>query len=42
MHRHIEEWNERIKARGLSSESFVHRIDEKMFTKDDRKYFDTD
>jgi hypothetical protein len=42
MHNHIEELTHMVlKERGLSMESFVHRIQDKMFTSEDEKHFDT-
>jgi hypothetical protein len=41
MHRHLEEWANMLNERGLSTDSFVHRIKDKMFTADDAKHFNT-
>jgi len=38
MHKHLEEWAHMLKERGWSPESFVHRIQEKMFTSDEKHF----
>lgn len=42
MHKHIKEWDEALTARGLSTGALVHRIQDSMFTSEDRRRFETD
>ena len=42
MHRHFKEWEERLAARGLSADTFVHRIEKEHFTTDDVARFGID
>ena len=41
MHKHLKEWARMLNERGLSTDSFVHRIQDKMFTADDAQHFNT-
>ncbi|RDW56804.1 hypothetical protein BP5796_12871 [Coleophoma crateriformis] len=42
MHNKLAEWWNRCQARGIKNESFVIRIDEKMWTKKDKEHFGID
>ena len=41
LHRHFKEWEECLTTRGLSTESFIHRIKKDHFTKEDVVRFRT-
>lgn len=42
MHNHIEEWWECVAQRGLGTDGFVHRIKDRMFTREDAYRYRTD
>ena len=42
MHTHLAAWYKRLKQRGGLKDGYVHKIDDKLLTKQDLKDFDTD
>jgi len=42
MHKHIKEWEGALTAHGLSIGALVHRIQDSMFTSEDRRRFETE
>ncbi len=42
MHKHLQEWWNMCKARGIAKEDHIHNIEDKMWTKKDKERFQTD
>jgi len=42
MYKHLQEWWNMCKARGIAKEDHIHNIENKMWTKEDKERFQTD
>ena len=42
MYKHLQEWWNMCKARGIAKEGHIHNIKDKIWIKEDKKRFQTD